>query len=73
MNKKERILDTLKSADAETLKEYIIDIIRETIEEEDIVEGTFNGNVYEDDNTKRIEDYYINDFMIDINAVLGEE
>lgn len=47
MSKKERLLNAITNANAETLKDYLIDIIKETIEEEDILEGMFNGNVYE--------------------------
>ena len=73
MNKKERLLNAIAQADAEDLRAYLIDMIRETMEEDDIIEGMSNGNVYEDDNTKVIEDYYINGLMIDVHAIMGEE
>ena len=59
---KEQLIENIKNASAERVKEHLLELIEDLVEDEQIVAGNDNGYI---DNDKGIPllDFYVSNFM----------
>lgn len=59
---KEQLLENIQKASPERVKEHLIELIQDLVEEEQIIAGHDNGYIDNDDNIP-VLDFYIDKFM----------
>lgn len=62
MNNKEQLLANIRQATPERVKEHLIALITDLVEEEQIIPGMDNGYIDNDDGIPLL-DFYIDNFM----------
>lgn len=59
---KEQLIENIKNASAERVKEHLLELIEDLVEDEQIVAGNDNGYIDNDDGISLL-DFYVSNFM----------